>query len=109
MAVAHGCGLELPPRRTWWDRVLDRRDRLLASAAFQRWASAFPVTRPVARRRVRELFDLCAGFVYSQVLYACVRLELLEALAAGPLDRAALAARVDLPAEGLDRLLEAAI
>jgi demethylspheroidene O-methyltransferase len=109
MAVAQGSGLEVPPRRTWWDRILERRDRLLASAAFQRWASAFPLTRPIARRRVRELFDLCAGFVYSQVLYACVRLRLLETLEAGPLDRAALAARVDLPAEGLDRLLEAAI
>ncbi len=110
MAVADGAGLErLPPRRTWRDRLLARRDRLLASAGFQRWASAFPLTRPVARRRVRELFDLCAGFVYSQVLYACVRLQLLETLEAGPLDRAALGARVDLPAEGLDRLLEAAI
>ena len=109
MAVARGSGLELPPRAPWWDRLLERRDRLLASAAFQRWASAFPLTRPIARRRVRELFDLCAGFVYSQVLHACVRLRLLETLEDGPLDRAALGARVDLPEEGLDRLLEAAI
>ncbi|NBB71602.1 MAG: methyltransferase [Alphaproteobacteria bacterium] len=109
MAVADGTGLGLPRRRTWRDRLLARRDRLLASAGFQRWASAFPLTRPVARRRVRELFDLCAGFVYSQVLYACVRLGLLETLEDGPLDRTALGARVDLPAEGLDRLLEAAI
>jgi demethylspheroidene O-methyltransferase len=109
MAVAQGGDVEAPPRPTWWDRVLDGRDRLLASAAFQHWASAFPLTRPIARRRVRELFDLCAGFVYSQVLYACVRLQVLETLEAGPLSRAALGRRIDLPPEGLDRLLEAAV
>ena len=110
MAAAEGFDDRAAPRRTtWWDRVLAGRDRLLASAAFQRWASAFPLTRPIARRRVRELFDLCAGFVYSQVLHACVRLRLLETLEAGALDRDALAARVDLPDEGLDRLLEAAV
>ncbi len=109
MAVAQGGDVEAPPRATWWDRVLGGRDRLLASAAFQRWASAFPLTRPIARRRVRELFDLCAGFVYSQVLHACVRLRVLETLEAGPLSRATLGRRIDLPPEGLDRLLEAAV
>ena len=65
--------------------IAERRDRLLASRRFQRWAAAFPLTRPIARRRARALFDLCAGFVYSQVLFACVRLKLFDALAAGPL------------------------
>ena len=45
-------------------------DRLFASPRFQRWAAAFPLTRPIARRRARGLFDLVAGFVYSQVLFA---------------------------------------
>ncbi len=108
MAVAEGSASP-PSLPTWWDRVLAGRDRLLASAAFQRWASAFPLTRPIARRRVRELFDLCAGFVYAQVLHACVELGLLETLEAGPLDRDALGDRIDLAGEGLDRLLEAAV
>jgi demethylspheroidene O-methyltransferase len=90
------------------DAWLARRDRLLASAAFQRWATAFLPTRFIARRRARELFDLTAGFVYSQVLAACVRLRLFEVLAAGPATAAELAPRLELPAEGTERLLEAA-
>ncbi|MCC7280468.1 MAG: methyltransferase, partial [Chromatiaceae bacterium] len=50
------------------------RNRLLASPAFQRWAVDFPLTRPIAQRRARALFDVTAGFVYSQILFACVRL-----------------------------------
>jgi hypothetical protein len=72
------------PSASWLDRCLAARDGLLASPRFRRWAAAFPLTRPIARRRTRDLFDLCAGFVYSQVLYACVRLRLFEILAEGP-------------------------
>jgi demethylspheroidene O-methyltransferase len=84
------------------------RDRLLSSARFQRFAVAFPLTRPIARRRARALFDVVAGFVYSQVLFACVRLHLFEVLAAGPQTVAALAARLSLPEAAALRLLEAA-
>ncbi len=56
------------------------RNRLLASRRFQYWASRFPLTRPVARRNVRALFDLVAGFVYSQVLSACVELRVFALL-----------------------------
>jgi demethylspheroidene O-methyltransferase len=90
------------------DHWLGRRDRLLASPRFQRWAAAFPLTRWIARRRARELFDLTAGFVYSQVLAACVRLRLFEVLAEGPAPLAELAPRIGLPAESTERLLEAA-
>ncbi len=68
----------------------------------------FPLTRPIARRRARALFDIVAGFVYSQVLFACVRLHLFEVLAAGPQTASALAARLALPEDGARRLLEAA-
>lgn len=88
----------------WW-RL---RDRLLASPKFQRWAARFPLTRPVARRRAQQLFDLTAGFVYSQVLYACVQLRLLERLMAGPLPVADIAAACKLPPESAARLLAAA-
>lgn len=63
----------------------------------------------MARRRARALFDLCAGFVYTQVLLACVRLDLFTILAEGPQDAPALAARTGLPAEGVLRLLDAAV
>ena len=91
-------------RETW----LQWRNRLLASTGFQRWASAFPLTRPIARRRARDLFDLCAGFVYSQVLYACVELDLFQQLAAGPLELRELAQRLGLSEARALRLLKAA-
>ena len=56
------------------------RDRLLTDPEFQRRAAANPFTRFVARRRARALFNLCAGFIYSQVVAACVRLGLLAEL-----------------------------
>jgi demethylspheroidene O-methyltransferase len=90
------------------DHWLAWRDRLLASPRFQRWATAFPFTRWIARRRARELFDLCAGFVYSQVLAACVQLRLFEKLAEGPATVADLAPRLGLSSAAAERLLEAA-
>jgi demethylspheroidene O-methyltransferase len=88
--------------------LLNLRDRLLTDRRFQRWASAFPLTRFFARRRARVLFDLCAGFIYSQILAACVRLGLLQILAEGPLTSAALAERLNLPEEAVQRLLQSA-
>ena len=92
----------------WSDRYLALRDRWLSSPRFQRWAAAFPLTRPTARRRARALFDVCAGFVYSQILFACVRLRLFDLLAEGPLTCADVAARLDVPLQSTERLLEAA-
>jgi len=97
----------------WVDRALAWRlawrDRLLASPAFQRRAAAFALTRPTARRHARELFDLVAGFVYSQVLLACVQLHLFEMLAEGPQSAERLAARLALPVDAARRLLDAAV
>jgi demethylspheroidene O-methyltransferase len=88
-----------------WRRV---RDRLLCSPRFHRLATAFPLTRPIARRRARDLFDLCAGFVYTQVLYSCVRLRVFEQVAQQPLTLEELAQRVQLPLHGAERLVRAA-
>ena len=102
------CGHAPGPSMTLRDRLLGIRDRLQASPKFRRWAVAFPLTRPVARRRARALFDLCAGFVYSQVLLATVRLKLAEILAEGPQTVAALAPRLGLAPDAAMRLLAAA-
>lgn len=94
----------------WSDAPLAWRDRLLSSAGFRRWAEAFVPTRWIARRRAAALFDLLAGFVYSQVLLACVQLRLFDLLAAqGPLTLAALAQRLSLPLAGTERLVLAAV
>lgn len=90
------------------ERLRDFRNRKVSDPAFRRWAARFPLTRPVARRQAGALFDLTAGFVYSQILAACVRAGLFDLLAAGPLDVATIAARAGLPAEGAERLLKAA-
>ena len=85
------------------------RNRLLASEGFQAWASRFPLTRPVARRSARQLFDLVAGFVYSQVLYSCVKLDLFNHLAAeGSCGLADLARFAGLNEDAMSTLLRAA-
>ena len=90
------------------ERWRNLRNRLIASPRFQRLAADFPLTRFVARRRARALFDLCAGFVYSQILAACVRLDLFARLADGPRSVGELAAGMELPRDSARRLLRAA-
>lgn len=85
------------------------RDRLLSSESFQTRAAAFPLTRLVARRRARDLFDLCAGFVYSQTLLACVELRLFDVLLDRPLSLNQLALRLQLNRDVCSRLLSAAV
>lgn len=55
------------------------------------------------------MFDLCAGFVYSQVLLACVELGVFERLADGPLSLDALATPTALTPEAMHRLIDAAV
>ena len=90
------------------DRLADWRNRMAASPGFQRWAGSFFLTRFIARRHARELFDLCSGFVYSQVLYASVQLNLFGKLRNGPLSMAEIAVAIGLPLEGTERLVQAA-
>ena len=94
--------------QTLTGRWFDLRNRLLASPGFQRRAAVFPLTRPIARKRAAALFDLCAGFVYSQVLQACVQLRLFEALLDGPRSADQLADLLSLPPADASRLLQAA-
>ena len=92
---------------SWPERWRDLRVRLIADPRFQRFASGFPPTRWIARRKGRTLFDLCAGFVYSQVLVAFVRFRLAERLAEGAKPAEDLAAETGLTAVAMDRLLRA--
>lgn len=95
--------------RSLVDRAYLWRDRLLASRRFHRWAARFPLTRPIARRRAGALFDLCAGYVYAQVLAACVELGVFPILADGPLSTAELSGRLALPRGSTERLMVAAV
>ncbi|MGB5736319.1 MAG: methyltransferase [Thiohalocapsa sp.] len=91
------------------ERLRNRRDRLMSTPEFQRWAADFPLTRWVAGRRARQMFDITAGFVYSQILYACVELDLFDKLVDGPLTAAELAGPMGMSETAADRLLRAAV
>ena len=88
-----------------WNRLWTR---WLSSERFQRWSAAFPLTRPFARQSANRLFDLCAGFVYSQVLFACVRVGLFDILADRPLSIGELAPLLKLSSEATQRLIDGA-
>lgn len=92
----------------WRERWCDWRNRRVADPAFQRRAAAFALSRPVVRRQAGELFDLMAGFVYTQVLLSCVRLRLFDLLARGPLPLARIAAATGLEMAMAQRLCAAA-
>ncbi len=89
----------------WWFNL---RNRLLVSPVFQRWASAFVLTRPIAQARAASLFDLVAGFVYSQILLACVRLDVFERVAEGARSVPELAQAMGLAEAPAERLLAGA-
>lgn len=89
------------------DRLWRWRDDILASPAFQRWAAAFPLTRPIALRRSRQVFDMVAGFVYSQTVLATVRLGLPAYLQGAPRTLDQISRFTDLAPEAASRLLSA--
>ena len=90
------------------DRLRDWRDRKLANPRLRARLLANPLTRFHARRRAKAMLDLCAGFVYSQTLFACVQLKLFDELRAGPQSVETLAPKLGLEPGAARRLLEAA-
>lgn len=99
-----------PPsvRKTVRERVVDRRNALLLNPGFQAWATRFPLTRGLVARRAHALFDVIVGFVYAKVAAASVELGLLDALARGAMERAALTQVIGLGAAQADALFKAA-
>jgi len=91
------------------ERWFNWRNTTLADPRFHRWARRNPIARHIARRRARSLFDLCAGFVYSQTLSACVQLELFDLLKDGPLSRQDIAKHCLLELHACDVLLRSAV
>jgi len=91
--------------------LVRKRNQLLTNPRFQRWAAGFFLTRPIVRQSASDVFDLVSGFIYSQILLACVRLNLFEILNDTPHAHAldSLAKRLDLTPSAAKRLLDAAI
>jgi demethylspheroidene O-methyltransferase len=94
---------------TWHDRLLAWLERLYASPRLYSFSLTNPFTRWVTRRRTQKLFDLMAGFVHTQVMLACIRLDLFKMLHQAPADLQQIAARVNMPAPVLQRLLLSAV
>jgi demethylspheroidene O-methyltransferase len=90
--------------RTRW---VMRRNAILGSARFQRWAARVPLVRVIARRRAAAQFDLVAGFVYSQVLLAHVQSGLIGFLSGQLRSFSDIAQFLDLAPDAADRLLRA--
>jgi demethylspheroidene O-methyltransferase len=93
--------------RGWRDTLLGLRNRTLANPEFQRWVAGFPLTKGLASRRAASLFNIINGFVYAQVMVACVQLDLFERLRDGPRTVADLAPQIDLTEAATSRLLKA--
>ena len=99
----------LPAGSSWQDSLRSALQRLYASERLYRWSLGNPLTRFITRRRTRQLFDLMAGFVHSQVLLSCVRLQLFSCLRDEPGTPASLAQRTGVPEPQLQRLLLSAV
>ncbi|MEM1436305.1 MAG: methyltransferase [Pseudomonadota bacterium] len=88
------------------------RRALLSRVADSDWqgqAALGWVGRLLARRQAGQLFDLCAGFTYSQTLAACETLNVFEQLREGPLPLDRLALDCGCPPDRLRALLDAAV
>ena len=89
-------------------RARRARSRLIGNDRFRRAAAAIPGIRRIARSRANALFDLTAGFAYSQALFALVELDLIERCLDGA-SAATLADEVELPDAALVALLDAGV
>ncbi|QTD57770.1 methyltransferase domain-containing protein [Parasphingorhabdus cellanae] len=84
-----------------------KRNRILGSKGFQRWASRTPIVRAIARRRASAQFDMIAGFIYSQILVTIVESGLLEFLQSDVRSFADIVQKTGFSAAATDRLLRA--
>lgn len=88
----------------WWHHT---RNRILINPRFQQWAARLPLFKGIAQREALALHHITAGFVYSQVLQACIRLDLFTRLHTQPSTVEQLSAVCDLSQEAMLRLLRA--
>ncbi|MEO1548985.1 MAG: methyltransferase [Pseudomonadota bacterium] len=96
------------PASGWMERFFQWRNGLIASPRFQDWAARTPIVRRFARKDGEALYDLVAGFVYSQTLAASVDVGLFHALKDGPRSVQDLSAACDLSIAATKQLCQAA-
>jgi demethylspheroidene O-methyltransferase len=94
---------------SWHNWLLHGLERLYANPKLYQWSLSNPFTRWITKRRTQQIFDLMSGFVYSQVLLGCVRLDLFKMLYQRPLDLEQISRQTKVPPETLQRLLLSAV
>lgn len=88
-------------------RWVARRNAVFASPRFQYWCAKLPLVNRIARARAGDVFDLVAGFSYSQILQSYVETGLFELLSDGPLGHKHIASELELSDEAALTLLRA--
>jgi demethylspheroidene O-methyltransferase len=96
-------------RTHWRDALSAWLDKILTQPHIYRWALSNPITRWFTQYRTRQVFNLMAGFVHTQVLLGCVRLRILEHVMASPKTLAELSVLTQVHAAGLQRLVQSAV
>ena len=89
-------------------RFINWRNRLVASHNFQSWAGNTPLVRLFARRDGEKIYDLMAGFVYSQTLLAMVELNFFTYLKNGGLSVSELSKKTKIPENRIEVLCQSA-
>ena len=92
-----------------FDRLYIYKDKLIANSRFQNTVAKIPFLRGIAKKRANQLFDVMAGFVYTQILLACIRLNIFNQLKDGPLTLEAIKNECGLERAPLKQLLDAAV
>jgi demethylspheroidene O-methyltransferase len=83
-------------------------NRIASSPRARQWMAKFPLTRAISRKQSQDLFDLCAGFVYTQILYSFVETRLHTALAESPMTVTEIARHTNLNLDVAERLIRGA-
>ncbi|AWW48410.1 methyltransferase [Polynucleobacter paneuropaeus] len=92
-----------------FDRLYIYKDKLIANSRFQNTVAKIPFLRGIAKKRANQLFDVMAGFVYTQILLACIRLNIFNQLKDGPLTLESIKNECGLERAPLKQLLDAAV
>jgi demethylspheroidene O-methyltransferase len=90
------------------DRLFKWRDDLLANPRIQELTVKLPLLNLIADQRTRSLFRLCTGFVQTQIVTACVELDLFDVLSEGPAGPEEVGERTGLDTHAAEKLLDAA-
>lgn len=84
------------------------RDQFLLNDRLRKFIENSVFFKPFVRAQAEEIFDLVSGFVYSQILFACVSLNLFEKLKSGPINIKELSVSCEIDFPEMLRLVEGA-